>query len=321
VLWGFRGPWQEGTHWIEHLLALPYASETLAARADALTVVGQLAFQQGDYAGAQAYLTEAVDLQRQAGDARGLAMAVTHAGIAARGRGRYAEARTLHEEGVRLSRVAGNKSYEGVSLSALAHSAYLECDYERAHLLAEQGLAILNAGERGGRSNVDTNIPLYVLGRVALCTEDYASARLWLEKAVTLWRATGDMRSAPGALVGLSCVALAEGDKEEARQLLAESLTLCEEGSWRMATLYALEGAAILAAAEEQPQQALRLAGAASSLRSAWEYPLPPAEDAVLRRWLDPVRRLLEDFCASTWLAGKNLSTAEALECARAVMC
>ncbi len=321
VLWGFRGPWQEGRDWIERLLALPDASGTFAARADALTVIGQLAFQQGDYAGAQVHLNQAVDLQRHVGDTRGLVMAVTHAGIAARGRGRYAEARALHEEGVRLSRAAGNKSYEGVSLSALAHAAYLECDYERAQILAEQGLANLSAGERGGRSNVDTNIPLYVLGRVALCTEDYASARLWLEEAVSMWRATGDMRSAPGALVGLSCVALAQGEKEEACQLLAESLALSEEGSWRMATLYALEGAAILAAAEEQPHQALRLAGAASSLRSAWEYPLPPAEDAVLRRWLDPVRRLLgRDLCASTWLAGKNLSAAEALECARAVV-
>ena len=55
---------------------------------------------------------------------------------------------------------------------------------------------------RGGRGNVDTNIALYVLGRVALCTKDYTSARTWLEEDIALWHATGDIRCAPGALLG-----------------------------------------------------------------------------------------------------------------------
>src|SRR5215510_6825084 len=76
---------------------------------------------------------------------------------------------------------------------------------------------------------------LYVLGRVAACTKDYTSARAWLEEDIALWRATGDIRNAPGALVALSCVALAEGDREEARQLLRESLARCECGGWRNA--------------------------------------------------------------------------------------
>jgi predicted ATPase len=318
VLWGFRGPWQEGRDWIQRFLALPDAS--LAARADALTVVGQLEFQQGDYASAQVHLAEAVALQRRVGDTRGLAMAVTHAGITARGRGRYAEARALHEEALKLSRAAGNRGYEGVSLSALAVAVYVERDYEQARMLAEQSLAILTSDEWGGSGNVYTNIALYVLGRVALCTKDYTAARAWLEEDIALWRSTGDIRNAPGALVALSCVALAEGDREEARQLLGESLVLSEGGHWRMATVYALEGVAVLAAADEQPEQALRLADAARSLRDAWEYPLPPAEEAVLDRWLAPVRHSAgEGACAAS--SSENLSAAEAVQCARAVVC
>jgi hypothetical protein len=221
-----------------------------------------------------------------------------------------------------LSRAAGNRSYEGVNLSALAHAVYLECDYEKARVLAEQSLAILSSDEWGGRGNVDTNIALYVLGRVALCTKDYTSARTWLEEDIALWHATGDIRCAPGALVGLSGVALAEGDREEGRQLLRESLVLCEAGSWRMATVYALEGAAVLATADEQPQQALRLADAARSLRAAWEYPLPPAEEAVLDQWLAPVRRSAgAGACAVCSWPSERLSAAEAVECARAVVC
>lgn len=322
VLWGFRGPWQEGRDWIDRILALPNASTPSAARADALTVLGQLAFQQGDYSSAQVYLDEAVSLQRCVRDARGLAMAVCHAGITARGRGRYAEARALHEESLKLSRAAGNRSYEGVNLSALAHAVYLDCDYDRARVLAEQSLAILSSDERGGRGNVDTNIALYVLGRAALCNKDYTSARGWLEEDIALWRTTGDIRCAPGALVALSCVALAEGDAEEARQLLCESLALCERGSWRMATVYALEGAAVLAAADEQPEQALRLAGAARSLRAAWDYPLPPAEEVVLDRWLAPIPPSAgAGACATLSSPREDLSAAEAVDCARAVVC
>jgi tetratricopeptide (TPR) repeat protein len=248
-------------------------------------------------------------------------MALTHAGITARARGRYAEARALHEEALKLSRAAGNRSYEGVSLAALAVAVYVECDYEQARALAEQSLAILRSDEWGGRGNVDTNVALYVLGRVALCTEHYTSARAWLEEDIALWRATGDIRNAPGALVGLSCVALAEGNREEARQLMAESLALCERGSWRMATIYAIEGAAVLAAADEQPEHALRLADGARSLRATWEYPLPLAEEAVLDRWLAPVRRSARAGSYSAPLrASESLSAAEALEFARLVV-
>ena len=322
VLWGFRGPWQEGRDWIERLLALPDAGTPSAPRADALTVIGQLEFQQGDYASAQIHLAEAVGLQRRVGDTRGLAMAVTHAGITARARGRYAESRALHEEALKLSRVAGNRSYEGVSLSALAVAVYVECDYDQARVLAERSLAILSSDEWRGRGNVDTNIALYVLGRVALCTGDYTSARAWLEEDIALWRSTGDIRNAPGALVALSCVALAEGDRVEARQLLRESLVLCEGGRWRMATVYALEGVAVLAAADEQPEQALRLADAARSLRAAWDYALPPAEEAVLDRWLAPVRRSVgAGACAARSSPSERLSAAEAVERARAVVC
>jgi hypothetical protein len=103
--------------------------------------------------------------------------------------------------------------------------------------------------------------------------------------------------------------------------LLAESIALCARGSWRMATVYAVEGAAVLAAADEQPEHALRLADATRSLRAGLEYPLPPAEEAVLDRWLAPVRRSLgAGTCFAPLRVSENLSAVEAVECARAVV-
>ena len=63
---------------------------------------------------------------------------------------------------------------------------------------------------RSGSLEVDANVTTYILGRIALCNGDVASARRQFEANLTLWRATGDARCRPavGALVGLSRVAV-----------------------------------------------------------------------------------------------------------------
>jgi len=320
VLWARRGSWAEGRDWIARLLTLCGAADYPAARADALSAAGQMAFQQGDYISAQMLLAEAVALQRKVGNPRGLAMAVTHAGLPARGRGQYEAARLLHEEGMLLSRAAGNRGYEAVCLSALAHAVYLQGEYELARSFAEQALVLLSAGHRGGRASVDATIPLYVLGRVGLCTGNYGAARQFFEETLALWRTTGDARSAPQALAGLGCVSLMDGDPALARILLEEALSLSEELGSSVGLVYALEGFAALAAAESTSEVALRLAGAAGALRATLDHPISTPEHTVLKRWLEPARRSLgEHATALAWAAGEALSAEQAVACARAL--
>jgi tetratricopeptide (TPR) repeat protein len=263
---------------------------------------------------------EAVDLQRQVGDnPRGLAMAVTHAGLAARGRGRYAAARALHEEAVVHARAAGNRGYEATNLAAMAHAAYLQGEQEVARAMAQESLAVFNTMTIGMRLD-GTSIARYVLGRVALATGDYPLARQHLEESLALWRATGDARVAPGALVGLGAAALAEGDLALARRFLDEALTVSEETGSKVGLVYTLEGCAILAAADNQPESALRLEGAAAGLRAALEHPRSVPERALLERWLSPARRRLGDAAAAaTSTAGAALSAEQALAYARAL--
>ncbi|HLZ28744.1 MAG TPA: helix-turn-helix domain-containing protein [Chloroflexota bacterium] len=321
VLWGFRGPWAEGTEWIARLLALPGAVDYPAARADALTVAGQMTFELGDVDVARVLLLEAMDLQRQVGVERGLAMALDHAGLVASARGEFAAADAFHQEAVAIDRTAGNRGYEAISLEAWSAGAYLQGEYERARTLAEASLAIVNALDRGsGPLRVDANITLYILGRVALCTGDYASARQHFEANLAHWRGIGDARSRPavGALVGLSCVAVVEGDLTQARALLAEALALSQQLGSGAALAYSLEGFAILAAAGNRPEQAVRLAGAATALRASLHHPISPGEHVVLERWLAPARRLLgEDVAVIAWRAGQATSAEQAIVCAR----
>jgi non-specific serine/threonine protein kinase len=321
VLWGFRGPWVEGADWIARLLALPGAADSLVARADALTVAGQMLFEYGDVAAAHDLLRDAVVLQRQVGTQRGLTMALDHAGLVASARGEFAAAHAFHEEAVAVARAAGNRSYEAISLEAWSAGAYLQGQYELARTLAEASLAIVNAAA-GDPLVVDANITLYVLGRIALYTSDYAAARRHFEANLAHWSSIGDARSRPavGALVGLSCVAVVEGDLAQARGLLEEALALSEKLGAGAALAYTLEGYAILATVAHQPEHAVRLAGAATALRTSLQHPISPAEHAVLERWLGRARDLLgEEATARAWRAGQDLSVTQAILCARAL--
>jgi len=318
VLWGFRGSWSEGRDWIARLLALPEATRARAPRADALGAAGQMAFQQGEFATARGLLTEALQLQRQVGDARGLAMTATHAGLVARARGEFALARELHQEAVAASRDCGNRRYEAVSLAAVAHTVYLQGDLVVARSLAEESLAIVRSlAKPRGILALDVAIPHYVLGRVALCCGQPAVAREHLEATVAVWHATGDLRSTVGALVGLANVALLERKPSQARELLTSALALSEDLGSRVGVAYTLEGFAMLDASEGEYVPAMQLAGAAYSLRSSMQHPISPAEEAVLERSLEAARNALGDLAEAAWLTGRKAELEDAVELAR----
>lgn len=292
VLWGHRGSWAEGRDWIGQLLALPGAANCLEARADALSAAGQMAFQQGDYVAGQFLLTDAVQLHRQVGDKRGLAMAVTHARLIARGLGRYAAARALHEEAVALARACGNRGYAGTNLAAMAYAAYLQGEHEVAGSLGKESLAILSALPSGSRLDGAT-IAHYVLGRVALCSDTFAEAIHHFSESLALWRATGDARTAPAAWLVW------------AASPWPRAAGTTHASAWWMALKSATSSAHWLVSSSRsrgsrfwQPLSiavSKRLLSCARRRRSErpWEHPRSPAEHEFLDRWLAPARRIL----------------------------
>src|SRR5262249_18233731 len=140
-------------------------------------------------------------------------------------------AHALHAEAVAVDRAACNPGYEAISLEAWSAGTYLEGDFIAASKLAEASLALVSARDPGsGSLEIDANVTTYILGRIALCAGDTATARRRFESNLALWRTTGDARCRPavGALVGLSCVAVINEDLAQARGLLAEALALSE---------------------------------------------------------------------------------------------
>jgi hypothetical protein len=250
-------------------------------------------------------------------------MALDHAGLVASASGDFAASRAFHEEALAVDRGAGNRGFEVVTLEAWSAGACLQGDYELARSLAETSLTILNASDAsGGPLKVDANITTYILGRVALCTGDTASARRHFEDNLAHLRGTGDARSRPavGALVGLSCVAVLEDDLPQARGLLREALALSQRLGSGAALAYTLEGFAILAAAAGRPEQAVCLVSAVTELRATLQHPLSPAEHTLLERWLQPARAFLGPAATTrAWTAGHAFSAEQAIQFARAL--
>lgn len=324
VLWGFQGPWAEGIDWIARLLALPGATDFPEARGSALSAAGQMAFEHGDVAAAADLLLEAVKLQREVGTARGLAMALDHAGLAASARGEFAASSAFHKEAVAVDRAAGNRGYEAISLEAWSAGTYYRGDYDEARRLAKASLALVDQLDQDrGEIRVDANVTLFILGRIALYHGDAATAREHFAANLAHWRGMGDARCRPavGALVGLGCVAVIEGNLAGARGYLGEALDLSERLGSGAAQAYALEGCAIIAEAAHRPDEAMRLAGAATALRAALYHPISPAERALLDRWLGPARgRLGDETAAAAWNTGLALTTRRAILLARALL-
>jgi non-specific serine/threonine protein kinase len=112
----------------------------------------------------------------------------------------------------------------------------------------------------------------------------------------------------------LGIVAVREGELGQAGARLKESLALIQEvhGPWSLAM--PLAGLSYVAAALGQLQRAVRLGAAASALSAAYNLPLIPLSEALLREGLDLARRALgEPAYATAWAQGEAKPLEESL--------
>ncbi len=105
----------------------------------------------------------------------------------------------------------------------------------RSPSLGKEGPATLSALPSGSRLDGAT-IAQYVLGRVTLCSDEFAEAIHQFSESLALWRETGDARTAPAAVAGLSRSrrALAQDPGEGVYTLILEHACRCmSQGSIR----------------------------------------------------------------------------------------
>jgi predicted ATPase len=309
--WEIREYLAEGRERLGRLLKLAGAAAPTRARTRALFAAGVLAGEQGDYASAEALISESQNIARRLGDNTGVAVSLNALAVLARDRGSIAKARALFEESLALWRELGDLKAVARALSNLANVVKLQGDYDRARSLYAECLSIFRG--LGDRTGVGWS--LNYQGDVARDQGDSAAAGTLYQQGLAIFRELGDRWGIAGTLADLGGLAKEQGNYPGAHSLYRESIIIFQELDHKRGIARLLECFACSAAAQFQAERSLRLAGAAAALRQNIGAPLTPAEQAKLEAILVPTRLALTNTAGATaWLEGWALPVEKAIE-------
>lgn len=222
----------------------------------------------------------------------------------------------MSELALELSRELGDRESEAFQLGNIAAFASERGNDELAIATFEASLAAasaINAPE-------PMVVALHNLAHLHWMRGEMDLAIQKLEEVLPLAREHHVTWILPSILVGLATIALDRGDHALAIARFHESLSLAQTRGNASNLTDCIEGLACVAAALSQTEQAIRLFGAADTLRVAFGMPLNPAE----RAQYEPVVQKLQDAAgaeafAAAWAAGRSLSQQEGITAALAV--
>ncbi len=154
------------------------------------SVLGYIAFCQGDYAAAQALGEEGLRLYREVDDKPGIALVLGSLGTLAYLQGQFEQAKPLLEERLQIWREFGSQHFVAWSLYALGYLALRQNNVQHAIVLFVEALTLFHAlNERHG------------MARCLAGLAEVAQARGQLERAARLLAATQLLLEANGRLV------------------------------------------------------------------------------------------------------------------------
>jgi predicted ATPase/DNA-binding XRE family transcriptional regulator len=313
LFWYSHGHLREGRRWFERAAAIVPTQSWIRARA--LSGVGLMAWQQGDYAVARAALEEGVTLLREAGlgHADKLATALHILGHVCFDQRDYGAARLVLEESLTFYKQASIPAEVVEVTSDLGLVACHLGNNREARGRFEAALAYF----REHRLIDGIALNLIRLGDLARMDDDYARAAEMFEESLTLCREVGDSLKTACSLHKLGQVARRCGDYARAGALFAESLALQQEQGNKQGLVECLSAFAGLAAATRKPERAAQLFGAAEALLETIGAPLAPADR---KEWECDVSGLRAALGAATfsahWNAGRAWPLDRAINCA-----
>jgi non-specific serine/threonine protein kinase len=228
------------------------------------------------YSEGRRWLDLALDLG-QAAPAADRLRALTGAGTVTWYQRDVAGAMRRHEQTLALAREVGDRASEAFSLINIG--AQLEELGE-----ADRAMSSYAAGLTLARAVGEPEAMVLALYNLAACqgqpADQQAAAPARFAEALALARQHGVDWLVPAILLGLGMISLDRRDDRTTAALLAESLALGEARGKIGDVIDILEGIVRLAATTGRVERAVRLFGAASSLRDEIAMPLMPSETA-----------------------------------------
>lgn len=308
--WETREYLAEGRDSLDKVLKIPGNCAPTGTRHRALFAAGVLASSQRDYASADQYFMESLEVARQLDDKQGAAVSLNAMAAVVRDQGDVDAAGGLFEQSLELWREVGDLKAVARSLSNLASVVKMQGDFRRAHVLHDECLSIFRGlGDRTGVAwSLDNQ------GDIARDQGDHAGARKLYEQALEIFRELDDRWGVAGTLADLGNLGREQGDCRSANNLYRESLKIFKELDHKRGIARLLECFACAAAAQDQPERALRLAGAGAALRQSIGAPLSFADQTRLEAVLDSARQAMTTSGSAAWLEGWAMPIEKAIE-------
>ena len=187
------------------------------------------------------------------------------------------------------------------------------------HPARTHGQASLRIAEELGDPWLVAVAAVHLLGIAAYIDGDYAASRAFYERSLAIRGELGYQEGIGILLSLLGIVAIRERNFASAHAYFAEALATMRGilSDWGMSINVATFAGL---AAQGQLVEAVRLAGAATSLREAWHTPLIPLIERVVDEALAEARQKLDPTVyAAAWAEGQAMSLEESLAAAQAV--
>jgi DNA-binding SARP family transcriptional activator/predicted ATPase len=262
------GEHNEARRYFEEGLALFRSFRNLHGVHRSLLLLGRLARCMVDHREAQRRYEEALEVARTQGSQGDMAIALTEMGYLAGFLGDFrAEADYLRKSSA-LLRGIGYREYLSVTLAQLGQAHWFCGEFAQAYALLEESLAI--AEETGSPSKL--LMPVAYCSWLEAAAGNYPSARAHVQNARALYQSC-EYSYLPHLGIpqtALGWVAVAEGDNEEARKTLQQTIATFQQHlrldespefiAWCLAALGRAEhGAGNHARAKEHLREALRI--------------------------------------------------------------
>ncbi len=304
--WVVQGDVAEGVSWFGRFLAL---DEWVPAgvRATALMLAAELAFEHQDYpvaartAQAAVAMCAAYPTACPAGGLRILALISLRAGLPE-------EALARADNAIAAARQHGAAWEEGLAQSARATILARIGRLADAQSAFEIALELLTGNNGWGVAHA-----LYGFGSLARARRDNVAALRHFRSALEIFRQIDARTEMARCLAGIGWVALASLDVPTAAASLAESLDLSMATGERLGIARGLEAIATLAVVRGDDATAVRLEGAATSLREVVGQVRSAAAQARFDGLLAAAHHRLGSSAPSLLAAGRRLGTHEAV--------
>ena len=307
-VWTMSGAMIEGQAWMTSVLSHANAVRG-PSRADALLSLGTCERILGNPRAAAQQFDEARNLSEVLGDSRGVLKALIYL--------------------IELTAETNDPDHERLLPAASSLADEIGNDVDRARLLIAEAGTRARSGDFGGADEMlgkgvelmrHSGVPphlwawqLVSAGYIAMELQDFERARSAFAEYLAATSAKHPIGTAT-AYCNLGLVALYEHQRDAASDHLRHALVLARDTEAKVLITECLYGLAAVAAMDADPEQAVRLWGAAATLKDATSITLSTPERFIVAEYLEPARAEIADEIEEvTRIEGAAMSLEEAV--------